>query len=344
MKRIMPFYSFQRFAIPLIARATKNTPGRVANAGKAAKTMMEVYGKIHGGGELTPAEQSVLPGWIIQQPYEHAGWDDEMNARFKTFNNYSPLDVMNFTEFNEATGKPDWAKSIQKAALSQLTPLIKIPLELAVNKSFFTDRELRGERGEQQLGDVDMDVVLGMLFGQVVAGGGKIAGGTGGGLLTIAAGGLLGQALSKLPVSVGKETLGRLMGMQEYTDPRTGKRKVMVNAYAVHVLTGMAPALQEAFKFGREDKTPLEKAEKLLWGIPTYKQNLQEEVQWRKKEKGEHTAMLKRKARRAKTRGLENAYFDARSELELWQEDMLNDNETLLRGGGIRGPNPDFSP
>ncbi len=337
VKRAVPFYSFQRFAVPLLAKATVKTPGRVANAGKTAKTLMEVYGKIHGGEELSPAERMVLPGWLLEQPMAFAGFDQEMKGRFKTFNNYSPLDVMNFTEFDAATGEIDIRASMMKSALSQITPYVKVPFEMMIGKDFFTERELFGPKGERRLQDTDMDQVLGTLVGQVTAGLGTVAGGTGGGLATIAAGGALGHFLGKLPGDVAKNTLGKLMGMEEFVDPRTGKRQVVVNAYAIHLLTSIAPALNESFKVSRNDKTPMEKTEQFLFGIPTFKADLQEQAGWRKRDKGAHTADLKRERNVARLRGNLDQFERSSEELRLWQEDLLMDRELLLNGGGIRG-------
>jgi hypothetical protein len=331
VKRAVPFYSFQRFAVPLLAKATVKTPGRVANAGKTAKTLMEVYGKLHGNEELTTAERMVLPGWLIEQPMAFAGFDQEMKGRFKTFNNYSPLDVMNFTEFDEATGEIDLRRSMMKSALSQLTPFVKVPFEMMVGKDFFTERELFGPQGERRLKDTDMDLVLGTLVGQIVGVKGK------GGLGAVAAGGALGHFLGKLPGDVAKNTLGQLMGMEEFTNPKTGKREVVVNAYAIHLLTSLAPALNESFKLARNDKTPMEKTEAFLFGIPTFKADLQEQAGWRRRDKAAHTADLKRERNVARLRGNLDDFERSSHELTLWQQDLMQDREHLLNGGGIRG-------
>lgn len=329
VRRVIPFYSFQRFAVPLMTRAAVNAPGRVANAAKAGQTLMEMFGKFHEGEKLNDAERASIPGWLIEQPFTFAGWDQEMNARFKTFNNYSPLDVFSFMQATE-NGDVDIKASLLHASMAQLTPIIKVPLEWLEGRDFFTGRALDDAR---KMGDIDVDKLLGNLVGLAVGGS------TGAGGLAVAGGGALGQVLSKLPVSVGKETLGRLLGMEEGIDKRTGKRTVYFNAYAVHTLTSMAPGLLEAFKISREDKTPLEKTQQFLFGIPTTKLDMGLQKQYKARSFAEGVRERQGDMRQAALTERFDALAESRQDLEQWVSDWQTEL-TIMQSGVVRGANP----
>jgi hypothetical protein len=334
MRRLVPFYSFQRFAIPLVTQAAVKAPGRIKNATNAGKTLMEVYAKMNSDEKLTQAEREVIPGWILDQPSTFAGFDDEMKGVFKTFNNFTPLDVFGFLQTDE-TGKLDERRTLLQASLSQLTPFVKVPMEGLLGEDFFTGRSLDNARN---IGDVEVDKVLGHLVGVAVAGSatadGTLMSGWGG----VAAGKMLSGALGALPLEDAKQKLASFLGIEEGVD-REGKRTVYMNAYALHTLTSFFPALQEAFKLSREDKSPWEKTERFLFGIPRFKVDLQQAKGTKFRELQRGVREGQRDIRTAAIQQRMQAYEVAKSDLTQWVADWSADHSRLIAGDPLRGPN-----
>jgi hypothetical protein len=332
MRRIVPFYSFQRFAVPLIMQAAVKAPGRIKNATNAGRLLMETYGKMGNNEKLTQAEREVIPGWILDQPSTFAGFDDEMKAVFKTFNNFTPLDVFGYMQEDE-TGKFDTRRTLLQGSLSQLTPFVKVPMEAMLGDDFFTGRSLDKARN---IGDVDVDKVLGHIAGIAIAGS-KAADGTmmkgwGG----IAAGKLLGGMLSALPMEAQKEKVASFLGIEEGVD-KEGKRTVYMNAYALHILTSFFPALQEGFKLSREDKTPWEKTERFLFGVPSFKTDLKQQKGAKMREFQRGIQDRKYDMRSAKIQQRMKAYERAKLDLTQWMADWQSDHSRLMKGDPLRG-------
>jgi hypothetical protein len=324
IKRVIPFYSFQRFAVPLMTEAAMKAPGRVANVGKAANTLMEVYGSLHTNDKLTDEQRNVLPGWLLEQPQAFIGMDTEMKARFNTFNNYSPLDVFGFMAETDQ-GDMDVQGSLKNAFLSQLTPIVKVPMELMLGEDFFTGRSLDDARN---LKDTDMNQLLGSMVG-LLSGTGKLGPATG--TAGVAAAGLnpVGAMLGAMPGDIAENTLGRLLGMEEKVNPNTGERQVFVNAYMVHVMTSIAPVLTEAFKVSRDDKTPLDKTKQFLFGISN------PEVDLRKAQK-RRMANHRRAGKQVRSQFAEDSigmsmdeYTKAQLELQAWEEDWVREYDLM---------------
>lgn len=326
MRRVIPFYSFQRFAIPMMAAATAKTPGRVANSVKAGKTLMEVVFKSRTGEELTPAERAVLPGWLVEQPEQFMGFDEEMRAKFATANNYTPLDVMGFIQSNDK-GEFDLRQSLVQASLSQLAPLIKVPMEFLLGEDFFTGRSLENVRNG---GDLDVDALLENLVSM------SVAGGTGNAVKGAAAKALVAGLTAASP-EVARKTLGAALGMEEGMDPRTGKRTVYFNPYRFHLMTSVLPGLNEAIKGARNDKTAEEKARQLLFGVPTIKLDLQEQKRFKLQSMQREKSALRSEAKRTAIQNRASAHRKAMIELRSFLQDAASDVDHIQYGGEIRG-------
>lgn len=142
IKRLVPFYSFQRNAIPLIISSALTEPGKVATVGKLFGNngkFFQVWEKLQGGQELTDEERRITPDFILQQPSAFAGTDDKGNLTFQTFNNYTPFEAINLIEFNEKD-EFDFNKTMKKIVLASINPYIKMSVEVPTNRYFFNDR------------------------------------------------------------------------------------------------------------------------------------------------------------------------------------------------------------
>jgi len=122
VRRIIPFYTFNRFAIPLIASTVATTPGRAAGFFKAGKEFYQVWNKISSGDTLNDSERRLIPGYLLEQPTAFGRLDKgSQDAIFNTFNNFSFLDVMGFLDSQE-NGEIDVRGMMAKASIAQISP------------------------------------------------------------------------------------------------------------------------------------------------------------------------------------------------------------------------------
>ncbi|MEM3145989.1 MAG: hypothetical protein QW838_02895 [Candidatus Nitrosotenuis sp.] len=138
-RRVLPFYSFLRFAIPAVLGAALQHPGRVATLAKGGR-LLEAFTKIARGEELNESERRVLPPYILAQPSLFTGFDEERKATFRVFNNFSPTDIFSLIQVDERTGQFDAKKTAVRSMLAAAAPFIKIPFEMALDRNFFTDK------------------------------------------------------------------------------------------------------------------------------------------------------------------------------------------------------------
>jgi hypothetical protein len=324
-RRIIPFYSFQRFAIPMIARVAASAPGRIINPLKAAETFMEAWNQIAGGQTLNESERAAVPGWLLEQPATFERLDENMKAVFRTFNNFSPLDVFSFVR-TDADGNFDTEETLKRAFLAQITPIIKVPLEWAARKNFFTGRALpRDMRGaRQRAGDLDADRVLAHLAGVL---GAEV---TGGELAGVAGGRLVGNLIGAIPGG-SEAILKRAFGWEEGVDPKTGRRQVFINPFLVQTFTSLNPALSDAFRVGREDNTPLERTMQLLFGIGTTKVDLKQQREFKLERLQQERSQLVRDIRRAQREGRDESVDRKINDLNVFMEQMKDEALQLTR-------------
>lgn len=142
IRRILPFYSFQRFAIPFVLKQTLNRPGDVATVDKLLRTTEKL---LITGEELTPAEVDIFnqqgENYLLEQPRILTGFDKTGTASLNILNNLTPWDVLNLFTFDRE-GKLDIPRTMEKTFLSALTPYLKIPLSAATQRDFFTGRTI----------------------------------------------------------------------------------------------------------------------------------------------------------------------------------------------------------
>lgn len=148
-RRLIPFYTYQRFAIPFVLRKLIEKPG-TASAGQKFVNMLEKL-MVDDTEQLSPAEREIFGNsFLIEQPRVFLGFDNTGKAKFNVFNNMTPLDALSFFVYDKE-GKFDLERTVQKTVLGALTPFIKIPIEAAIDKNFFTGKAV-SEGGK--LGDL----------------------------------------------------------------------------------------------------------------------------------------------------------------------------------------------
>jgi len=154
-RRIIPFYTYQRFAIPFVLRKLVERPGTVSSGQKIVSLMEKLM--VDKTEQLTPAEREIFgDSFLIEQPRLFSGFDNTGKAKFNVFNNMTPLDALSFFAYDKS-GNLDLERTAQKTVLAALTPFIKVPLESAIDKNFFTGRTIT-EGGK--LGDLSNGVSM----------------------------------------------------------------------------------------------------------------------------------------------------------------------------------------
>jgi hypothetical protein len=142
IRRLLPFYSFQRFAIPFILKETLKKPGNAATLDKVARTAEKL---LVTGETLTPGEENVFNGdksnYLLTQARLVSGFDSQGNLQLNVLNNLTPFDVLNLFAYDKE-GKVDYQASAEKIFLGAMTPYFKIPLEAMLDRDFFTQNTI----------------------------------------------------------------------------------------------------------------------------------------------------------------------------------------------------------
>lgn len=142
IRRVLPFYSFQRFAIPFVLKQTLNRPGDIATIEKLMRTTEKL---LISGEELTPAEVDIFnqkgENYLLEQPRVLAGFDKNGTATLNILNNFTPWDVLNLFTYDKE-GNIDIARTAEKTFLSAMSPFLKIPATAMLKRDFFTGRTI----------------------------------------------------------------------------------------------------------------------------------------------------------------------------------------------------------
>lgn len=139
VRRVLPFYTFPRFAIPFVLQKTMEAPGRTAMFNKAIGLMERLW--VSPEDTLNPSEREVFgESFYVEQPRLFTGFDKNGSAKFNILNNLTPLDALSLLSYDTKTNKLDVKRTAEKTILAGLTPYLKVPLEVAFDKNYFTEQ------------------------------------------------------------------------------------------------------------------------------------------------------------------------------------------------------------
>ena len=324
MKRVLPFYSFQRFAYPLVAETIATHPGRVAALGKAGKTFGAVWNKVVSGDALTEAEQRVIPGYQLEQSGFMEGFSPEVKATFKNFNSYSPMDVLSGVTTDDQ-GAMDIPRTLEKGFLGQLAPRLKVPIELAMRKKLFSGQEIKqgGKVGEAS--KVDPKTLLRNLVATLSA--------SAGGAIPAALGYAVGDVAGRM---LPEEVVKRALGWKEGPDLE-GKQQVFINPWLAYAVESVVPVWGAVLRQTKSELTPTEKVQSLFFGIGTNKFDLQKSQQIRLGQQKKERANIMHDYGKAIATGNTNMKDRAQQDLNDLLTIIKEDEIIRSRNAPIRG-------
>jgi hypothetical protein len=301
-KRLIPFYTYQRFAIPMVLQNVITQPGNAVTVEKVVKLM----DKLFSGTTLTPAEQDTFgSSFPVDQPRVFKGFDKDGKAGFNVLNNLSPFDVLNIFVHDPRTGEIDYRRSVEKSVLAAMTPYLKVPLELLIPSG-----EGNGKRGYQFFTDKP-----------------------------ITQAGRMGN-IDKTIGSVIPDFAKKAMGWENRVDQRSGAVSVYVNPYLAYTMTTMVPGLKSYINVGDEDKTPLERGLEILTGINPVKMDLKAQQQINMLKDRKELTRLKSSIRGAVRKDSQTEYDSDRQDYLNLMQLIQQKRSTVgdVRGQGLQNP------
>jgi hypothetical protein len=273
-KRLIPFYTFPRFAIPTVLKGIVKKPGQPITANKVVNLMEKFF----NGEGLTPAEQEAIPGFILEQPRVYTGFDKEGKAGFSVFNGLTPFDAISLL-VTRKDGSTDIPRSVEKSVLGAFTPFLKVPAELLIRNekgnrgfNFFTGKTLE-EAGK--LKGIDPDSRLHTVLPQWV-----------------------------------KDSIG----WEVRKDPVDGKPKTYVNMYLGHTMSNVIPGLRAYINVGDDTKSPLERTMETILGISKIKVDFKAQQEFDLLKQRKELNDIKTRIKTAQRKGSHNEFTKAQSD------------------------------
>ena len=130
MKRLIPFYSYTRFALPFALKQASQNPGSVTAINKTLELISDIYSADDQGGPRTLSREQLemfMPKFLIDQPRIFTGWDPSGNPKFSTFQGMTPFDILSTFTLQDNHGTIDWGATAEKSIGGLLTPILKGP-------------------------------------------------------------------------------------------------------------------------------------------------------------------------------------------------------------------------
>jgi len=132
LKKIIPFYAWQRKSIPLIAEAMVTKPGRVSAVRKTQSAVDQLFG---GGQPNEDGQYKVeYPWWLRDAAFMRIGGTDKEPM---VLQDNTPL-----AQWKQTFGQQSFTDFIRNQAAS-LHPAIRAPFELGSKRELLTNREFK---------------------------------------------------------------------------------------------------------------------------------------------------------------------------------------------------------
>lgn len=306
MTSIVPFYTFNRFAIPALAKAAAQRPAGLATFGRGQEVFFETINKLYNGfynndpdsTKLSDTERRSLDGYLLEMPLAFLGMTPQERGRFVAFNNFNLLDTWQMGVFKD-DGSIDRVRTFQKTVLAALTPFVKAPVEVFMDQSFFT--------------------------GRAVSEHSKLMGA-----------GQFHEVLNRtLP-----EEVKRFVGY-EVAENYEGKRTAYLNPYMLFLAHQIFPPMRDIIRFTDTNEEAFTRTLEIFGGTSIYDRDLKMSGQFKKigfeKRVKEIEREVKKAAGRGQAREIENDFDDLVSLIEAVGGDVQMIDAALESNKGLRG-------
>ena len=140
MRRVIPFYTFSRKNIELQFKALTRTPGRVSGQLKVLRGL---------GQPFSEEEKQGLPGYVLEGSGIKAGTDKFGRPQFVT-----SLGLPLEEALSRFSGDNGISANVVQDVASQMNPIIKYPIERALNVDFFRKRPISDINSANDIGGV----------------------------------------------------------------------------------------------------------------------------------------------------------------------------------------------
>lgn len=306
MTGMVPFYTFNRFAIPALAKAAVQRPANLATFGRGQEMFFESINKLYNtlwnndpaGAQLTDVERRSLDGYLLEMPLMFLGMNKDKKARLMAFNNFNLVDTWQMGVWNQ-DGTLDRSRTFQKTVLAALTPFVKVPLELAFDKSFFTDRAVSEHSKLMGVGN------YGEIFNRA------------------------------LP-----EEVKRFVGF-EVADDYAGRKTAYLNPYMLFIAHQLFPPMRDLIRTADNNEEALTWAMEVFGGTSIYDRDLKMSAQWKKitfdKKKKEIESEIKKAAGKGRARQMETDFDELTGLIEAIGGDIGMIDAALETNKGLRG-------
>lgn len=127
MKRIIPFYTWMRKNIPLQIEQLAKQPHKYAALAKLYKNV---------GMETTEEEKEALPSYVKEGFFTKLGKGEKGTTKFLTSGSLLPWEDLGRLYRGSA------GRTVEREVLGSLSPFLKAPLEMVMNKDIFRGKNL----------------------------------------------------------------------------------------------------------------------------------------------------------------------------------------------------------
>ena len=147
-KRVFPFYTWTRKNIPLQVAMLIQEPAKFGSIAK-------IKANVERSAEGKPMDEKYLPGWLKEAYPIYFGKDSNGMQRFFKLEGFLPaVDINKLFRPGEML-------------LESASPLIKTPLEMVANHSFFYESEIQKFEGQKDKLIIDMPSKVAYMLGQL---------------------------------------------------------------------------------------------------------------------------------------------------------------------------------
>lgn len=233
--------TYEKFAVPLALRTAREKPGILV----APYKVYDLVSKLSSGQELSEQERNLLPDYLIEQPSIFRGFDPNGKAVFNVLGGTTLPEILSLIE-TDKDGNINYQKTVENTVLAQLTPFLKVPIELAIGKNFFTGAATGKDATAPSIS-----------LGKLPKG--------------------INETIETLNANL-PDMVKDAIGWETKTD-RNGNTKTYVNGYLAYTVMNYLPALKQFIRPLDTDKSNLEAAMELILGTNIQKIDLKEQSQ-----------------------------------------------------------------